>query len=80
MILPGKSQVVSFNKTLADSILVGVNLVDSIPSDTISGEVTPPIEKNASNAQSYYDLSGRCVMQPVKGGVYIQGGKKIVVR
>lgn len=38
------------------------------------------VEKNASNAQSYYDLSGRRVMQPVKGGVYIQGGKKIVVR
>ena len=38
------------------------------------------VEKDASNAQSYYDLSGRRVMQPVKGGVYIQGEKKVVVR
>ena len=26
----------------------------------------------------FYDLSGRRVMQPVKGGVYIQNGKKVV--
>lgn len=38
------------------------------------------VEKKAPNAQSYYDLSGRRVIQPVKGGVYIQRGKKVVVR
>ena len=26
----------------------------------------------------FYDLSGRRVMQPVKGGVYIQNGKKVI--
>lgn len=26
----------------------------------------------------YYDLSGRRVIHPVKGGVYIQGGKKVI--
>lgn len=38
------------------------------------------VEKNTSNAQPYYDLSGRRVVHPIKGGVYIQGGKKIAVR
>ena len=27
----------------------------------------------------FYDLSGRRVMQPVKGGVYIQNGKKVIL-
>lgn len=32
---------------------------------------------NKSNA-AVFDLSGRRVMAPVKGGVYIQNGKKFV--
>lgn len=31
-----------------------------------------------NDSLSYYDLSGRRVMHPVKGGVYIQGGKKVI--
>lgn len=38
------------------------------------------VDNNASNALPYYDLSGRRVMHPVKGGIYIQGGKKVVVK
>ena len=38
------------------------------------------VDKNASNALPYYDLSGRRVMHPVKGGIYIQGGKKVIMK
>ena len=36
--------------------------------------------EETSNALPYYDLSGRRVTHPVKGGIYIQGGKKVVVK
>lgn len=49
-------------------------------SDGIPTNVINEVVKKTSNAQPYYDLSGRRVKHPIKGGVYIQGGKKIVVR
>lgn len=42
------------------------------------GEATVPAE-GAKNAP-VYDLTGRRVMQTVKGGLYIQNGKKFIVR
>lgn len=52
--------------------------VDSPDSQPVS--IINVVEKSASNAQFYYDLSGRRVIQPVKGGVYIREGKKVIVR
>ena len=42
------------------------------------GEATVPVE-DAKNAP-IYDLTGRRVMHTVKGGLYIQNGKKFIVR
>ena len=30
--------------------------------------------------QAVYDLSGRRIAQPTQGGIYIQNGKKVVVK
>lgn len=44
------------------------------------GDLTAVIDaiQKAENNGAIYDLEGRKVANPVKGGVYIQGGKKIV--
>ena len=38
------------------------------------------IENGELKIDNYYDLSGRRVLYPTKGGVYIYNGKKIVIK
>ena len=45
--------------------------------DTLATAISNAVLDNQSNA-TVYDLSGRRVMAPVKGGVYIQNSKKFV--
>lgn len=47
----------------------------------IEFEFTLPtgIEAEKEGATEIYDLSGRKVVEPVKGGIYIINGKKVVV-
>ena len=51
---------------------VGFGTVEGI-SDVIA---RPELDVNAP----IYDLSGRRVLRTVKGGLYIQGGKKVIVK
>lgn len=47
-------------------------------SGVVSGIET--IEANAQNNAPIFDLSGRRVMKTVKGGLYIQNGRKFIVK
>ncbi len=38
------------------------------------------VTETATDTQAVYDLSGRRVTAPVKGGVYISGGKKFILK
>lgn len=48
------------------------------------GDISTGIDNVANSACNpdapVYDLSGRRVAQPIKGGVYIQAGKKFIVK
>lgn len=39
---------------------------------------TGAIKQQPGNAPVYYDLTGRRVLNPLKGGIYISGGRKVV--
>lgn len=39
---------------------------------------TGAIKQQPGNAPVYYDLTGRRVLNPLKGGIYITGGRKVV--
>lgn len=39
---------------------------------------TGAIKQQSGNAPVYYDLTGRRVLNPLKGGIYITGGRKVV--
>jgi hypothetical protein len=41
---------------------------------------TVRVETSSSVAPSIYDLSGRRVLSPVKGGLYIMNGKKVILK
>lgn len=58
--------------SLPAKVKVGFGTVDGI-SDVIA---RPELDVNAP----IYDLSGRRVLRTVKGGLYIQGGKKVIVK
>ena len=55
-----------------------------VPFLGFDGNETTGIENFAQpltlDAQQYYDLSGRRVAQPQRGGVYIQNGRKVLVK
>lgn len=38
------------------------------------------VRGESGNAETYYDLTGRRVNNPVKGGIYIKNNKKIIIR
>ena len=58
--------------SLPAKVKVGFGTVEGI-SDVIA---RPELDVNAP----IYDLSGRRVLRTVKGGLYIQGGKKVIVK
>lgn len=39
---------------------------------------TGAVKQQSGNAPVYYDLTGRRVLNPLKGGIYISGGRKVV--
>lgn len=39
---------------------------------------TGAVKQQSGNAPVYYDLTGRRVLNPIKGGIYITGGRKVV--
>lgn len=39
---------------------------------------TGAVKQQSGNAPVYYDLTGRRVLNPLKGGIYITGGRKVV--
>lgn len=39
---------------------------------------TGAVKQQSGNATIYYDLTGRRVLNPLKGGIYITGGRKVV--
>ena len=41
---------------------------------------TTIVDNKSTNSQPIYDLSGRRVMNPIKGGLYIQQGHKFIVK
>ena len=47
--------------------------------NTVTGINAATINNGENNAP-IYDLSGRRVWAPVKGGLYIQNGKKVIVK
>lgn len=50
----------------------GGNNITNIP--------TTIVDNKSTNSQPIYDLSGRRVMNPIKGGLYIQQGHKFIVK
>ena len=73
-IVPPK--VVVPDTTHIDTIPADTIPVDTIPIDTVPGAVYYPTSSEYNGM--YYDMLGRPTPQPVQGGVYIYGNKKIV--
>jgi len=49
--------------------------------DGTSGIVTLKNDNQLKSGQPFFDMQGRCVgQQPTQKGVYIQNGKKMVIR
>ncbi len=42
--------------------------------------ITDAVERSTLNAQRVYDLQGRRVVSPVRAGLYVSNGKKVMVR
>ena len=57
----------------------GEVLYDVWPEKEITNGIKPVTSVNAPTANTIYDLSGRRVQGTPKKGVYIQGGKKVVI-
>ena len=46
--------------------------------DTTNGITT--VERPVNNNQDFYDLSGRRIVEPKRGQLYIQNGRKFIYR
>ena len=66
-----------------------IQLVQTVPSGEalrlnfdgmVSGIETTELNNALNNNAPIYDLSGRRVMNAVKGGLYIQNGRKFIVK
>lgn len=89
-ILGRKDDKVAFFRTAAGTLpinhayLLPLSNDNSVASVSISfGEVVEGIHDAVSTTQNpspLYDLTGRRVMHPVKGRIYIQGGKKFLAK
>ena len=69
----GANRAYILNTNLSSLLNVRYGQIEGI------GEVATSPDADRSNAP-VYDLTGRRVMQTVKGGVYIQNGKKFIVK
>ena len=71
----------AYGRALINSFRLVRHPVDAVEAD---GEVLPTGIQTTSllpyEDESLYDLSGRRVLQPANAGIYIQKGKKIIIR
>ena len=64
----------------AASAPAGASRLDIVIDGNLTGVDTLNVERGTVNDGSFYDLSGRKVAQPTTKGVYINNGRKVVVR
>ena len=74
---PGNVTAIPANKAYIDASEVSGSAIALNFGNTVTGINTATINNGENNAP-IYDLSGRRVWAPVKGGLYIQNGKKLV--
>ena len=65
---------------LAAPVSSGENAVSMRFDGDITGISAPALNIDGNASAPVYDLSGRRVVAPVKGGVYIQAGRKYIVK
>ena len=64
----------------AASAPAGASRLDIVIDGNMTGVDTLNVKRGTVNDGSFYDLSGRKVAQPTTKGVYINNGRKVVVR
>lgn len=74
---PGNVTAIPANKAYIDASEVSGSAIALNFGNTVTGINAVTINNGENNAP-IYDLSGRRVWAPVKGGLYIQNGKKLV--
>lgn len=74
---PGNVTAIPANKAYIDASEVSGSAIALNFGNTVTGINAATINNGENNAP-IYDLSGRRVWAPVKGGLYIQNGKKLV--
>ena len=74
---PGNVTAIPANKAYINASAVSNGAISLNFGNTVTGINAATINNGENNAP-IYDLSGRRVLAPVKGGLYIQNGKKLV--
>lgn len=74
---PGNVTAIPANKAYIDASAITGSAIALNFGNTVTGINAATINNGENNAP-IYDLSGRRVWAPVKGGLYIQNGKKLV--
>lgn len=74
---PGNVTAIPANKAYINASALSTEAIALNFGNTVTGINAATINNGESNAP-IYDLSGRRVWAPVKGGLYIQNGKKLV--
>jgi hypothetical protein len=64
----------------AASAPAGASRLDIVIDGNLTGVDTLNVERGTVNDGSFYDLSGRKVAQPTTKGVYINNGRKVVIK
>ena len=74
---PGNVTAIPANKAYINASAISGSAISLNFGNTVTGINAATINNGENNAP-IYDLSGRRVWAPVKGGLYIQNGKKII--
>ena len=74
---PGNVTAIPANKAYINASAISTEAIALNFGNTVTGINAATINNGENNAP-IYDLSGRRVWAPVKGGLYIQNGKKII--
>ena len=74
---PGNVTAIPANKAYINASAITGSAIALNFGNTVTG-INAAIINNGENNAPIYDLSGRRVWAPVKGGLYIQNGKKLV--
>lgn len=75
--IPGNVTAIPANKAYINASALSASAIALNFGNTVTGINAATINNGENNAP-IYDLSGRRVWAPVKGGLYIQNGKKLV--